>query len=284
MSTFILLTHGNWGQTLVDDVKKQFGSSDELIAFPLALEQDHEEYLNHIRESIDKKTSLIFISDLNGSTTYKVGLRLALELSGAAYTDLSLRLLLDLLSHSLEKRKQYENVVETFKNYTMEDTKMEEIKFARVDHRLIHGQVITKWMKLIQANKIVILDDYLGKDAFMVDIYKMAAPAGVNVEILDTKTGVERFNAGEYQKDKVFVLFKNITSVEKAVNHGLKLTSLQLGGIPYEQGRTKILSAVSLLPKEIEFLESMTQNGTEIIAQIVPEESSMSFAEIKSKF
>jgi D-glucosaminate-specific PTS system IIB component len=284
VSTFVLLTHGNWGQTLVEDVKKQFGSSDELIAFPLALEADHEEYLNHIRASIGNKQSLVFISDLNGSTTYKVGLRLALEFDGEAYTDLSLRLLLDLLSHSLEKRKKYENVVEAFKNYTTEDTKMEEIKFARVDHRLIHGQVITKWMKLVQANKIVILDDNLGKDAFMVDIYKMAAPAGVDVEILDTQTGAERFNTGAYQKDKVFVLFKNIASVEKAVNHGLKLTSLQLGGIPYEQGRTKIISAVSLLPKEIEFLETMTQNGTEIIAQIVPEESSMSFAEIKSKF
>ena len=53
---------------------------------------------------------------------------------------------------------------------------MANITFARVDHRLIHGQVITKWSKIARAQKILIVDDILGQDSFMVDIYKMAAP------------------------------------------------------------------------------------------------------------
>ncbi|MEG0679151.1 MAG: PTS sugar transporter subunit IIB [Carnobacterium sp.] len=161
---------------------------------------------------------------------------------------------------------------------------MEEIKFARVDHRLIHGQVITKWMKIVQANKIVIVDDRLGKDPFMAEIYEMAAPAGVSVEIIDTTSIVEKLNSGTLKNDKVFLLFKNIESVKKAYDAGLKLVELQLGGIPFEPGRTKIISAVSLLPEEMEFLEELDKEGTEIVAQIVPEESSLKFKDIKKKF
>ena len=48
---------------------------------------------------------------------------------------------------------------------------MAKITLVRVDHRLIHGQVITKWVKIAQAQKIIIVDDFLGQDEFMADIY-----------------------------------------------------------------------------------------------------------------
>lgn len=161
---------------------------------------------------------------------------------------------------------------------------MEEIKFARVDHRLIHGQVITKWLKLIQANEVIIVDDTLGNDPFMTEVYTVAAPEGVKIEILETGEVVERLNSGTYKEDNLFLLFKNIKSVENAVKKGLQLKQLQLGGIPYGQGRVKIISAVSLLKEELEFLEILNNSGTEVFAQIVPEESAMRFDEIKSKF
>ncbi|MGM0215989.1 PTS sugar transporter subunit IIB [Enterococcus sp. AZ109] len=281
MKTIVLLTHGNWGSSLIDDVKKHFGTKDELLSYSLNADTDHELLTQQIRQELVGKDNLIFISDLHGSTTYKISIRLGLALNGKAYTDLSLRLLLDVMSDSDEA---HENIIDTFNQFKMEESTMEEIKFARVDHRLIHGQVITKWMKLVQANKIVIVDDTLGKDPFMADIYAMAAPAGVSVEIIDTQEIVKRLSGGQYRGDQLFLLFKNVSAVEKAVNNGLKLQQLQLGGVPYEQGRTKVISAVSLLKEEVDFLEALNNSGTEVIAQIVPEESSMSFGEIKKNF
>ena len=34
---------------------------------------------------------------------------------------------------------------------------MAEIQIARIDYRLIHGQVVTKWMKAYPAKRIVIV-------------------------------------------------------------------------------------------------------------------------------
>lgn len=50
------------------------------------------------------------------------------------------------------------------------ETKM-EIGLIRVDSRLIHGQVITKWLNYSKANVIVVVDDELSKDSFMSEIY-----------------------------------------------------------------------------------------------------------------
>ncbi|MDQ4976588.1 PTS sugar transporter subunit IIB [Klebsiella pneumoniae] len=36
---------------------------------------------------------------------------------------------------------------------------MNNIKLVRIDFRLIHGQVITKWRNIISATEIVIVDD-----------------------------------------------------------------------------------------------------------------------------
>ena len=48
---------------------------------------------------------------------------------------------------------------------------MAKISLVRLDSRLIHGQVITKWVKIAKANRIIIIDDELSKDDFMVMIY-----------------------------------------------------------------------------------------------------------------
>lgn len=63
---------------------------------------------------------------------------------------------------------------------------MAEIQIARIDYRLIHGQVVTKWMKAYPAKRIVIVDTELAQDDFMDDIYAMAAPAGTKVDVVET--------------------------------------------------------------------------------------------------
>ena len=59
---------------------------------------------------------------------------------------------------------------------------MADIVLCRIDSRLIHGQVMTKWVNQSSANKIVVVSDELAADEFMLQIYLLSAPAGVKVE------------------------------------------------------------------------------------------------------
>ena len=48
---------------------------------------------------------------------------------------------------------------------------MGEVCLARVDERLIHGQVMTNLSKKSGANSIFIVDDMVANDAFMKNIF-----------------------------------------------------------------------------------------------------------------
>lgn len=87
---------------------------------------------------------------------------------------------------------------------------MAKISWARVDYRLIHGQVITKWSKIASANQIVIVDDVLGQDEFMASIYKMAAPSGVGVDIKTAADAAAAYKDGTLGTGNIFLLFKGM--------------------------------------------------------------------------
>ena len=53
---------------------------------------------------------------------------------------------------------------------------MAELVLTRIDSRLIHGQVVTKWVGQSGANRIIVVSDELVNDEFMKNIYLMAAP------------------------------------------------------------------------------------------------------------
>ncbi len=44
---------------------------------------------------------------------------------------------------------------------------MANIVLCRIDSRLIHGQVVTKWVGQSQANRIAVVSDELDADPFM---------------------------------------------------------------------------------------------------------------------
>ena len=121
---------------------------------------------------------------------------------------------------------------------------MAKITLVRVDHRLIHGQVITKWVKIAQAQKIIIVDDFLGQDEFMADIYRMAAPSGVEVAILTAEDAGQAFQNNTLGDKNIFILFKNVDMANKAYKAGLKYEKIQLGGISSVTVLAIILSGI----------------------------------------
>ena len=61
---------------------------------------------------------------------------------------------------------------------------MKHIVYARVDDRLVHGQVMTAWVLHTRASKVIIVDDKAARDSFMKMIMK----------IKDTASGIQIFS------------------------------------------------------------------------------------------
>ena len=73
---------------------------------------------------------------------------------------------------------------------------MENVLLARVDDRLIHGQVMTAWMKLLPAKEIIVIDNKVAKDEFMITVLEMAAPTRVIVKVFTEEKAAEVLQAG----------------------------------------------------------------------------------------
>src|SRR5699024_2311061 len=55
---------------------------------------------------------------------------------------------------------------------------------ARIDSRLLHGQVATGWTKAMNPNRIIVVSDNVAKDKIRKTMIKEAAPAGVPANVV----------------------------------------------------------------------------------------------------
>ncbi len=160
---------------------------------------------------------------------------------------------------------------------------MGKIVFARVDFRLIHGQVITKWTKAVKAEKIIIVDDALAKDSFLAGIYVSSAPKGVEVLVNSVDEAAARWREDQFGDGKLMVLFKNIASCKEALNKGFSTDKLNLGGAPNAPGKKKVTGEVFISPEEKTMLQDIRDKGVEISIQAVPEKAVVTYDSMMKK-
>ncbi|QIK69429.1 PTS sugar transporter subunit IIB [Erysipelothrix sp. HDW6C] len=145
------------------------------------------------------------------------------------------------------------------------------IVLTRVDFRMIHGQVITRWLPQLHVNEIVAVDTDLSKDDFMQEVFKMAAPQGVRIRILSVEDAVLAQGNNEFDANRVMVLFKNVQELDKAVKAGFKLEEVQIGGLGGGPGRKAVNNAITLDRIDADTLTALEQTGINIYLQTTPD-------------
>ena len=73
---------------------------------------------------------------------------------------------------------------------------MENLKLTRIDFRLIHGQVMTRWVAKYEIESIVVIDDRSAKSPILKKILLGAAPSGVKVIVWNVAEAAEKWKAG----------------------------------------------------------------------------------------
>lgn len=161
---------------------------------------------------------------------------------------------------------------------------MAEIQLVRVDFRLIHGQVITKWIRQTSANRIVIINDALASDEFMKSIYVMAAPANIEVKVYSVTDAIESWKANQMGEGKLFVLFKDIESTYRAIKGGISIKDIQIGGLGAGPGRITVFGPITLNEEDVNMLAELEENGCHVYLHQVPDEPKMEFKKASEKF
>lgn len=147
---------------------------------------------------------------------------------------------------------------------------MENLLLVRIDDRLIHGQVMTAWMKTLPAQEIIVVDDRVAKDEFMLFVLQNAAPKGVKVVALSEEEAVKRLQEG--LKVPSYILAKSPVSLKSLVEAGIDIKAVNIGGMGMRQGRTVIYKNVSADEEERACIREFLEKEIDVAIQIIPSE------------
>ena len=150
---------------------------------------------------------------------------------------------------------------------------MKNIVLARVDDRLIHGEVVSVWTPSLQVNRIIIVDDEVAADEFNKRVIKALAPNGVKCNVYTTERGADILQRdAKDSAERVMVLTKTPITYDKMSDLGLKLTDVNLGGMGLRGERQPFIKNVACSPDEVAAIKSLIKNGTHVYYQLVPEQ------------
>ncbi|MBC7250407.1 MAG: PTS sugar transporter subunit IIB [Anaerolineae bacterium] len=158
-----------------------------------------------------------------------------------------------------------------------------DLGLVRIDDRLIHGQVVANWVKVLRSRRIVIVDDDVAADSFMQNVMRLAAPPGVTVEVYSLQEGINVLKGKPLQADKILVLLKSPQVAEQLYRNGVHFKVLNVGGLGAAPGRRPVFKSISLSDEELAILQRLVDRGVEVTLQTVPGEKKVSLASLLSR-
>ena len=160
------------------------------------------------------------------------------------------------------------------------------IILARVDDRLIHGQITCSWVNRLKITMILVVNDKIATNPFLVKMLPLAAPLSPDIKIgaLTIKDAINQFTSGGYQEESVMLLTENPQDMLTLLQNGIKLDWINVGQIGGKPGRKTIIQAVSASEEEAKIYREMAKyvNG-QVIYQQVAEEKPMDFLNLLKK-
>jgi mannose/fructose/N-acetylgalactosamine-specific phosphotransferase system component IIB len=145
------------------------------------------------------------------------------------------------------------------------------IVLFRVDERLIHGQVVVGWGGPLHADRIVVVDDELAASPWEQELYCLGVPAEIEARFLsveEARANVPGWQAGAH---RTIILVRDVSTAARMAAGGvLKGEEVNLGGIHFAEGRTRILPYLHLRADEKEALRRIAATGAQVAARDLP--------------
>ena len=150
-----------------------------------------------------------------------------------------------------------------------------KITLARIDDRLIHGQVTTVWSKIANAQRIIICNDDVFNDEVRRTLLRQAAPPGMKVNVVNIEKAVAVYHNPQYTDETVFYLFTNPQDALTMVKQGVKIDVLNIGGMAWRPGKIQLTKAVSLDEDDINAFNELDKSGVKLDLRVVASDPSI---------
>lgn len=158
-----------------------------------------------------------------------------------------------------------------------------KIVLARIDTRLLHGQVATTWTKMTKPDRIIVCSDGVAQDELRKTMIVQAAPPGVHVHVVPIKKIIEIAHDTRFGNTKAMLLFETPQDMLRAIEGGVEIEEANLGSIAHSVGKVVVTSAVAMDEDDVKTLEAIRDHGTKFDVRKVPADSAENFEAMLKK-
>ena len=150
-----------------------------------------------------------------------------------------------------------------------------KIKFvlARIDTRLLHGQVATNWTKATQPNRIIVVSDTVSKDELRKKLIEQAAPPGVRAHVIPLNKLVEVYNDPRFGDTKALLLFETPQDALAVIEKGVEIPELNVGSMAHSVGKVQINNVLSVDQDDVETYKKLRDLGVKFDVRKVSNDS-----------
>ncbi len=114
-----------------------------------------------------------------------------------------------------------------------------KIVLARLDYRLLHGQVVFTWTSKVQAERIIVVDNTAATDDLKKSALKLAKPQGVRLNVFTVERALSKMAKLNTLGERVMFIFGN-TSEMLEFCEGYKLDVINLGATANHDGAEQV--------------------------------------------
>ncbi|WP_283678012.1 PTS sugar transporter subunit IIB [Lentilactobacillus sp. Marseille-Q4993] len=148
-----------------------------------------------------------------------------------------------------------------------------KIKLARVDTRLLHGQVATLWTRDVNPNRILVVSDSVANDPLRKTLITQVAPADIKANVITKSKFTNIYSDPKFESMEALLLTETVADMLDLIKSGLDLSNVgvNIGNLAYSEGMKMITDTISVDDEIIDQIKEISdQFGVRVYAQTVP--------------
>lgn len=154
------------------------------------------------------------------------------------------------------------------------------IVLARVDSRLIHGQVLEGWIPFTKTTMVIVADNRVAANPLQKRLMSMAIPSEIKLKVESIDEAVADIKNEGSVSERVMIIFSSPHDAVEACHKGMGCTSINLGNVNYVKGRRQVTPSIALDDHDVEDLRELIREGVRIDVRGVPQEKPSDIEEL----
>ena len=315
MVGIILASHGEFAKGILQSGSMIFGEQENVKAVTLMPSEGPDDIRAKMKEAIetfDNQDEVLILADLWGGTPFNQANTLLEEHKDkwAIVSGLNLPMLIEAYGARFSMNTAHE--IATYilnsardgvkikpEELEPEDTKASETSseqsnagkpgsfeyvLARIDSRLLHGQVATAWTKAMQPTRIIVVSDGVATDNLRKNLIQQAAPPGVKAHVVPVDHMIKLAKDDQhFGGQRAMLLFENPQDVLRAVEGGVPLKTINVGSMAHSIGKVQPNKVLAFNQDDIDTFSKLKEAGLEFDVRKVPSDSKGNMEEIIKK-